>query len=119
MTRFEMHFGLAVKRVCCLPRPALEFWLITQCDKLNIPAYTVIEAKGYWYGVSEDSLILIVLSDTDSDDKFVALADKYREEFSQEAVLFCWNVTECKTVITTPERLSARKRKKARNTQGD
>ena len=104
MIRFELHFGLAVRRICCLPRAALKDWIVNHCA---IEAYQLIDTGGYWNGKQEDSLVLaaIVPESEERDTKALlkALAYEYRIDFTQDAVLLCWSQTNCTMVQSIDE----------------
>jgi hypothetical protein len=82
---------------------------ITQQDGLSIPeqlaaaafdAITCIEARGYWKGQAENSLVIEIL--TDDGAAVQALAEKLRSKLSQEAVLVTRTATVA-TLVTEPE----------------
>ena len=54
--------------------------------------YTVIDATGYWRSASlatqkERSKIILILAPADARHKVLSVADQYRKQFAQEAVL--------------------------------
>ena len=62
--------------------------------------YTVIDATGYWKSASfgtekERSKIILILAPAEARSKVLSVADKYRKQFAQEAVLI--STSEVKT----------------------
>lgn len=61
--------------------------------------YTVIDATGYWKpaaGVTEKerSKIILILAPADAREKVLSVADQYRKQFAQEAVLISTSSVE-------------------------
>ena len=104
MIRFELHFGLAVRRVCCLPVSELREWIVNHCA---IEAYYLHEVSGYWNGKMERSVVMVTIipesEERDTKALLKALAHEYRVDFTQDAVLLCWSQTNCAMVQSIDE----------------
>lgn len=92
MTRSELYFGLSNAKGRIRPRAFQAF-----VDKEIVPrlpeGFTILNGEGAWKGetgpVREDSRVLVRLHDGSeaADAALSAIADAYKREFAQEAVM--------------------------------
>ena len=69
--------------------------------------YTTFEATGNWKGEAdettrENTRVLLIVAPPDAKDKVLSLAQKYREQFNQEAVLVVTTAGEATFVEENP-----------------
>ena len=57
-------------------------------DCVPFDGYTVFESEGYWYGVKELSFVLEILSGHAVRGNVRQIAQKYKDRFSQDSVLY-------------------------------
>lgn len=111
MIKTELYFGRDISHFCGECRRKHKAY-VSDIDwdefKLNVldkhlDSFTVLDAKGTWMGISEETKIIIVFWDPDDleelpmlkmNNKFSIIMESYRKKFHQESVMMTTQAVE-------------------------